>query len=147
MTLIVVFNNEVMVDSCTTIGPTAFTANKIIAIGDVTYTCAGSPDAAQMCVEASLTDGSFDPMSDLSRVPKDHTVIVLKKAGKVWTIAMADEHPTWVRCGDAQGGVQYATGAGAEQFTGFVATGMDVVKAFESVCDVNVYVDRPIRRF
>lgn len=147
MTLIAVFNNDVMVDSCTTVGSAKFSANKVVTTKGITYTCAGSPDLAEMHVAHATREGVFDPSSDQSNLPSGNTIIVLKRGIEVWTLSLDEDGARWVRCATGQGGIQFAAGAGAEMFTGFVASGMDVLKAFETVCDVNLYVSRPIRRF
>lgn len=56
MTLLVAFNDTVLVDSCVSIGGTLTSVNKVIQYKGLTYACSGSPDVAHMCVSHSLTD-------------------------------------------------------------------------------------------
>lgn len=148
MTLLVAYNNTVLVDSCTSIGGTLTSVNKVIPFKGVTYACAGSPDVAHMCIVASLKDGVFDAETDVSALPLDGTCILLKQGSALWSISLDPEGPRWVRLSTEQkGSVQWAAGAGAESFLTLVASGMDVEAAFEKTCDINPFVDRPIRRF
>lgn len=148
MTLLVAFNDTVLVDSCTSIGGTLTSVNKVIQYKGLTYACSGSPDVAHMCVGHSMADGTFDATTDMVGLPCDGTCILLRQGSAVWSMSLDSETSRWIRLSNEQkGAVQWASGSGAETFLALVASGMDVVTAFDKTCDINPFVDRPVRRF
>lgn len=150
MTLVVVNNGEVLVDSLQTFGTAEHTVNKIQVLLGVKFTCAGSPDTALTLMKACEKAGEID-FSIRPRGTGDGTVVIAKAQSRIRVLEdYSTEELAWRDVADS-GSVDemasYVAGSGAEQFLGFALSGDSVTRAFEKVAQVNAFVGLPIVRF
>lgn len=150
MTLIVVNNGEILVDSLQTFGTSEHTVNKVQSFLGVKFACAGSPDTALTLMRACEENGEFD-FSARPRGTGDGTVVVSKVHDRVRVLEdFSTEELVWRDVADSdsvEDMASYVAGAGAEQFLGFVLSGDSVMRAFEKTAHVNAFVGLPIVRF
>lgn len=146
MTLLVIQDDEIFVDSFQDMNGYAFSSNKVLPSSIGKFAVIGNVATGCQAMDKCEREGLYvahDQDKD------DYTIVVLRDLeGKAHVLYLGDKTPVFASVrGTNSGGLQFVGGSGCQSFMAYFAEHGDVTKAFELCAAYHRDVELPIEWF